>query len=89
MSTLRHRHPSETQIVLLDLPPEEEQEPYEERAEGSESNEEGEEDEEEQEDEEEAEDAPNLLYECVGLVLLVGAGYYVFQTFAGQKTTPT
>ena len=69
--------------MLLDLPPEEEQEPYEERGEGAESNE------EDEEDDEEAEDAPNLLYECVGLVLLVGAGYYVYQTFAGQKTTPT
>ena len=37
--------------------------------------------------EQEEEDAPNLLYECVGLALIVGGLYYGFQVFSGQKTT--
>jgi hypothetical protein len=77
--TLRHRLPSGEQIVILDLPSEEEQEQYEER--GADSNEENE------ENEEEGEDAPNLLYECAGLALIVGGLYYGFQVLSAQQTT--
>jgi hypothetical protein len=42
---------------------------------------------EQEEEQEEEEDAPNLLYECVGLALIVGGPYYGFQVFSGQKTT--
>jgi hypothetical protein len=35
----------------------------------------------------EEEDEPNLLYECMGLALIVGGLYYGFQVFSGQQTT--
>ena len=81
-STLRRRHQTVGQVLLVEAPDEEGREgqvllveaPDEEFG-------------EQEEEQEEEEDAPNLLYECVGLALIVGGLYYGFQVFSGQKTT--
>jgi hypothetical protein len=89
----RRRHQRERQVLLVEAPNEEGQvllleAPNEEgqvllvEAPDEESGEQ-----EEEQEEEEEEDAPNLLYECMGLALIVGGLYYGFQVFSGQKTT--